>query len=461
MDATGSTLSRKLDDIVIQLEEGGGNSLLQVPRTLVGKILTDKSLNRGAVKHILSKAWGDPEGLQMADVGMNLFMFIFLDIEEAQGVIRKGPWYVMNKLISLQQWTSQAVMKEIDFSKVQFWVQIHGLPLEYITTKNAKKILNQIGELVEIENMFLEGQLVRQFIRARIHINVLQPFFTGCWVPRRNLSNVWVTVKYEKLQDLCFSCGIIGHDQRSCKEEKQMSSLRRGMPKYGANLSVPPAKELSLIMEERKRWKQKARDSSKSHNSGYREASQADSSIQQGALIVRNQEEGEGGGRDRQWERRDGGGDDESQADNTSSINKNKEEQEGELPTGWRAGTPKGSPAPSSTNWRDMGRAPVNNLPFTNLRLQKGIPGFPGMPAFRLDDKGERRRGEFPWRPRALEVEDDEQEDQRDSVNVTTKENLGIADIGLARSVRKTGEGERGESGMRGQRKIEEQSRGR
>lgn len=53
-------------------------------------------------------------------MGMNLFMFIFKTKEEAYEVIRKGPWYVMGKLISLQVWTHQAVMKEIDFTRVGF-----------------------------------------------------------------------------------------------------------------------------------------------------------------------------------------------------------------------------------------------------------------------------------------------------------------------------------------------------
>lgn len=142
MAASSSEGTKLLDDFTIQVEENEDISLQQSQRTLVAKVLTDKSLNRGAIKLILSKAWGEPEGLQMNDVGMNLFMFIFKENEEAHEVLKKGPWYVMGKLISLQQRAPQAVMKEVDFSRVQFWVQIHGLPMKFMNPSNAQKILN-------------------------------------------------------------------------------------------------------------------------------------------------------------------------------------------------------------------------------------------------------------------------------------------------------------------------------
>lgn len=288
LESSSSRGGQRLDEFTIQLEEEEEDSNHKAQRTLVGKVLSDKSLNRGAIKSILCKAWGDPDGLQVSDVGMNLFMFIFKVQDEVQEVLRKGPWYVMRKLVSLQQWTPHVVMREIVFSKVQFWVQLHGLPVEYMTIRNGEKILSQMGELVEIEDPIQEGQLVRHFIRAKIRINVLLPFSTGCWIPRRNLPKAWVIFKYEKLQNLCFNCGVIGHEQRSCKEEKEVSPFNRDMPRYGARLSVPPAKELSLIMEEKEKWKQRNRESTRGQNWESREEQQGASSSMQGALVAIN-----------------------------------------------------------------------------------------------------------------------------------------------------------------------------
>lgn len=164
----------------------------------------------------------------------------------------------MNKLVSLQYWTPQATVKDIDFSRVHFWIQLHGLPFENLNVKCAKKILAYIGDVIEIENPYVEGSFIRHFIRARVRLNFLEPLFSGCWVPRRNLPNIWMGVKYEKLQDMCFKCGIIGHEQRTCREEKVMSATDQDVPRYGQRMSVPPARELHEIMEEGERWRQRS-----------------------------------------------------------------------------------------------------------------------------------------------------------------------------------------------------------
>lgn len=106
-------------------------------------------------------------------------------------------------------------MREIDFNRVQFWVQLQGLPLEFINVKSTEKILSQMSRVIEAEDPRLDGQLVRNFIRARVEINILQPLSTGCWVPRKDLPRTRVLIKYERLQDLCFNCGVIGHEQRT------------------------------------------------------------------------------------------------------------------------------------------------------------------------------------------------------------------------------------------------------
>lgn len=82
--------------------------------------------------------------------------------------------------------------------------------------RSAAKILSLLGEVFEIEDPSVDGNLVRAFIRARVKIDILKPLSTGCWVPRRNLPKVWVFIKYERLQDLCYKFSTLGHDLRGC-----------------------------------------------------------------------------------------------------------------------------------------------------------------------------------------------------------------------------------------------------
>lgn len=243
-----------LDEIPILLEEDV-NRIDQVQHALVGKVIADRPLNKAAIKNMLLKAWGDIEDVQISDVGLNLFLFTFNKEEESQRIFAKAPWFVMNKLISLQRWNAHVSMNELRYNKVQFWVQIQGLPLEFLTVQSADKILSMIGEIQEIENPMVEGKIIRHFIRARVEIDIQHPLSTGCWVPRRNMSRIWVCIKYERLQDLCFKCGVIGHEQKNCLKEKVMSSLRSDVQRYGPRVGVAPAKSIKFILAEQVRRK--------------------------------------------------------------------------------------------------------------------------------------------------------------------------------------------------------------
>lgn len=84
-----------------------------------------------------------------------------------------------------------------------------------------------------------------------------KPLLKGCWIPRRDLPKTWVVFRYEKLQGLCFNCGIIGHEQNGCKRERAMVVVNKEVSRYSGQLGIPAARPISVIAKERERWKTK------------------------------------------------------------------------------------------------------------------------------------------------------------------------------------------------------------
>lgn len=55
------------EELTVVLDEEGVEENAIAKRTLVGKVLTDKLLNRGAVKAILANGWEDFKELKIMD----------------------------------------------------------------------------------------------------------------------------------------------------------------------------------------------------------------------------------------------------------------------------------------------------------------------------------------------------------------------------------------------------------
>lgn len=89
-----------------------------------------------------------------------------------------------------------------------------------MTVINIFILCSKVGIVEAYEDPMINDGVARDFVRARVAINTEEPLIAGFWVPRPGMSQIWVTVKYEKLQNFCYNFGRVGHDLRSCRKQK-------------------------------------------------------------------------------------------------------------------------------------------------------------------------------------------------------------------------------------------------
>jgi hypothetical protein len=73
-------------------------------------------------------------------------------------IINQGPWNVRDSLLLLQPWSPDLAIDEVKLLFCSFWVQVHNLPHQYMTTKNAIRIVKGIGNLLELDNKNTVGR---------------------------------------------------------------------------------------------------------------------------------------------------------------------------------------------------------------------------------------------------------------------------------------------------------------
>jgi hypothetical protein len=138
-------------------------------------------------------------------------MFSFEHEADLSLAYKRRPWTIRGAHLNLKMWNPELSWQEIDFSRSSFWVQIHGLPPSWYCKEYIEKIGGVAGQVLEVDLIGEPRIQWQRFVRCRINIDLNAPLSSGIFLPRNNLSDIWVSLKYERLPECCFRCGIIGH----------------------------------------------------------------------------------------------------------------------------------------------------------------------------------------------------------------------------------------------------------
>lgn len=205
------------EEVIAISEEGRKEEIDSCLQSLVGKFLTCKPFNRKAAQNTLRKAWGLGDGVQIVEVGANLFQFKFKSEFELERVVRGGPWSFDNQVLMLQRWQPGMTAANVKFESVALWIQIWGAPFDMVSPNVATEIGKRMGEVVDVEKR--KGQDMQQlFMRVKVALPTSKPLRRGAFLGSSDGHNTWVQFKYERLPMFCHFCGIMGHDIKNCAQ---------------------------------------------------------------------------------------------------------------------------------------------------------------------------------------------------------------------------------------------------
>ncbi|RYQ93635.1 hypothetical protein Ahy_B09g099894 [Arachis hypogaea] len=163
------------------------------------------------------------------NMGKNSYLFNFKNEDDVK-CYEEGPWRLDRHMLSLQWWRPELSFEEVSYNSLAIWIQVHALPLEKLNKNIAEKIGASLGRVLEVEDPYVDGNLLRKFLRVRVEVNALEPLKTGFWFRRSDGSYSRASFKYER--------DVIAKD-----------SENSGLPKYGPDLSVPGLRSITAVAE--------------------------------------------------------------------------------------------------------------------------------------------------------------------------------------------------------------------
>ena len=109
---------------------------------LTGNFLACRSFNKKVALGALKKVRGLEDGVQVVEVGSNLFQFKFRSKFELNRVYIGGIWSFDNQVLLLTRWKSGMTVTNVKFDLVSLWVQIWGVPFDMRTAWVAEEVGN-------------------------------------------------------------------------------------------------------------------------------------------------------------------------------------------------------------------------------------------------------------------------------------------------------------------------------
>ncbi|KAL0016646.1 hypothetical protein SO802_003715 [Lithocarpus litseifolius] len=183
--------------------------------SIAAKFTTKRAINVDSIVRTFNPLWRAKKGFKIQKIGDHEMLFSFETKEDVDSILSSEPWSFNKHLVIMQRYDHEQPFQDVKFEKTTFWVQVHGLPMKYMTAATAEKICGVVGDVIShSEQKFYDGGDNKQ---------------------------VWVSFRYERLPNICYWCGSLLHDDRDCERWiESEGTLKADQREFGPGLRAQP-----------------------------------------------------------------------------------------------------------------------------------------------------------------------------------------------------------------------------
>ncbi|CAI9767814.1 unnamed protein product [Fraxinus pennsylvanica] len=234
-----------------EVEVGKEEILLSLEKStqcIAFSVISDRKVNRGALKTTMLKAWQVERKAVIKDVGRNKFSIELKRVDDKKRIINGRPLSFDKQLICVQDCEKAISIKDISFNEEAFWIQCHDLPFAGMNQKTGNEIGSLLGKVL-IVDMDSSGVSVGEFLRIKVLINISKPISRGRFLNIGGTKH-WIPFKYERLPNFCYHCGLFKHPVGWCEKKEEGLAIGNGLDQqYNAWLRESGKKQEAIPLQ--------------------------------------------------------------------------------------------------------------------------------------------------------------------------------------------------------------------
>lgn len=166
----------------------------------------------------LHKFWQRKGTMKIIDLENYFYLVKFSAKEDYVSALQRRPWMVADHLVSLARWHPNFDPYDFHISTITAWVRFPDLPIEYYNNQALLKLGNLVGKALYVDKTTLNasrGKYAQVCVKIDLQKTLLAKY---------RLKNRIHRIQYEGLHNICFSCGLFGHNKVQCldKNEERM-----------------------------------------------------------------------------------------------------------------------------------------------------------------------------------------------------------------------------------------------